>query len=196
MASIKKRLSEQQGGSADRILTFECDVTKEDDVKRAMESTASAFGGIHVAVPSAGIDIANQTLTSKTMMNVDIFKKVMDINVNGSIYVAKYAAAIMAKNKPVNEQGERGVIVFVASIAAEDANRGQVQYGASKGAINGLVLPMARDLGKFGIRCVSVAPGVFKTPMGANAPKRIVDKLMADIPLQRFGEPHEFSHFV
>ena len=98
MASIKKRLSEQPGGSADRILTFECDVTKEDDVKSAMESTASAFGGIHVAVPSAGIDIANQTLTSKRMMNVDIFKKVMDINVNGSIYVAKYASAIMAKN--------------------------------------------------------------------------------------------------
>merc|ERR1712166_306150 len=115
-------------------------------------------------------------------MDVEVFKRVMDINVNGSVYVAKYASAIMSKNKAVNEKGERGVIVFISSIAAEDANRGQVQYGASKGAINGLVLPMARDLGKFGIRCVSIAPGVFKTPMGALAPQRIVKKLQADIP--------------
>ena len=195
MESVKTDFSKASTDGADRILTFKCDVTVEDDVRAAMEATAKAWGGIHVALASAGIDIANQTLTSKGMFNIKNFKKVMDINVYGSVYVAKYASMIMSRNKPVNAQGEKGVILFISSIAAEDANRGQVPYGASKGAINGLVLPMARDLGKFGIRCVAIAPGVFATPMGAGAPPRILNKLRADIPWNRFGDPTDFAHF-
>ena len=83
--------------------------------------------------------------------------------------MAKYAAVAMAKNQ-IKENGERGVIIFVSSIAAEDGQRGMVAYSASKGAINGLVLPMARDLGRYGIRAVAIAPGIFTTPMGANTP--------------------------
>ena len=86
----------------------------------------------------------------------------------GSVYMAKYAAVAMAKNTPVD--GERGVILFVSSVAAEEGQRGQIAYGASKGAINGIVLPMARDLGRYGIRAAAIAPGIFATPMGAKMP--------------------------
>ena len=91
----------------------------------------------------------------------------LDINLLGSVYVAKYAALAMSKNKALNDKGEKGVILFVSSVAAEEAQRGQPAYGASKGALNGMVLPMARDLGRYGIRVAAIAPGVFVTPMGA-----------------------------
>ena len=94
-------------------------------------------------------------------------KKIIDINVYGSIYVAKYASVLMAKNEAVNERGEKGVIVLVSSVAAEEGQRGQVAYSASKGAINGMVMPMARDLGRYGIRVAAIAPGIFATPIAA-----------------------------
>ncbi len=97
----------------------------------------------------------------------------MEINVYGSMHVAKYASIVMSKNQPLSERGEKGVIIFVSSVAAEDGKSGQVGYSATKGAINGLVLPMARDLGKFGIRVVSAAPGYFETPMTHNLPDAI-----------------------
>ena len=121
----------------------------------------------------------------------------MEINVYGSIYLAKYASVAMSKNKPLNEMGERGVLIFVSSIAAEEAARGQVAYGASKGAINGLLLPMARDLGKFGLRTVAIAPGVFITPLNDHfLQKEVKDSLIKDTPMGRPGELHEFAHFV
>ena len=113
----------------------------------------------------------------------------------GSIYMAKYAAVVMAKNK-LTESGERGVIIFVSSVAAEDGQGGTVAYSASKGAINGLVLPMARDLGRYGIRAVAIAPAIFTTPMGANTPQALLDKANADTPMGRAGRPEEFSHMV
>ena len=106
-----------------------------------------------------------QTLTSKTSLDTKKFETVIGINVFGSMYVAKYAAVAMAKNKAVNEKGEKGLILFVSSVAAEEGQRGQVAYSASKGAINGMLLPMARDLGRFGIRVLALAPGTFKSPM-------------------------------
>ena len=127
---------------------------------------------------------------------MNLFKKIMDVNVMGSMYVAKYASVAMSKNEPVNERGEKGVIIFVSSVAADEGQRGQVGYGASKGAINGAVLPMARDLGKYGIRVVAIAPGVFATPIGAGAPQQIIDSLRKMSPMNRFGQPDEFAHFV
>ena len=93
----------------------------------------------------------------------------MTVNVLGSVYLAKYAAVAMSKNKPMNDKGEKGVILFVSSVAAEEGQRGQVAYSASKGAINGMVLPMARDLGRYGIRVAAIAPGIFSSPMSAMA---------------------------
>lgn len=102
----------------------------------------------------------------------------------------------MSKNKPINEMGEKGVIIFVSSVAGEEGQRGQVAYGATKGAINGMVLPMARDLGKFGIRVAAIAPGIFQTPLSHLMSKQVVDRLNADTPMGRMGQPSEFAHFT
>ena len=112
------------------------------------------------------------------------------------MYTAKYAAVAISKNKPLNELGERGALLFVSSVAAQEGQRGQVAYGASKGAINGMMLPMARDLGRFGIRAAAIAPGIFKTPMSGHMPEKVTKRLNADTPMGRMGTPEEFAHFI
>ena len=126
---------------------------------------------------------------------MDIFKRTFSINVLGSVYVAKHAAVAMSKNKPVNDKGERGVIIFVSSIAADDGIKGWVNYSASKGAINGLVLPMARDLGRYGIRCAAIAPGIIATPMYARVHPQMKERFNSDTPMGRPGEPQEIADF-
>ena len=190
------RMAQIKAEYKDRVLTFKCDVTKEEDVKYAVETTVKEWGAVHVALTSAGVNIPFLTISSKHAMNIPLFEKTMNINFWGSVYVAKYAAVAMAKNTP-DAKGERGLICFVSSIASEDGERGQIAYGSSKAAVKGLVLPMARDLGKYGIRAVAVAPGVFKTPMGDKMPnKKVLQKLMSDTPMGRPGDPDEFSHFI
>ena len=171
----------------ERILTFKCDVTKEEDVKAAIEQTVKTYGVLHVALACAGIAPVSLTLSSKGSLDIPLFKKTVDINVYGSIYVAKHAAIAMSKNQAVNERGEKGVIIFVSSVAAEEGQRGQVGYSATKGAINGLVLPMARDLGRYGIRVVSIAPGIFETPMSHGFPEAVKKRLYADTAINRAG---------
>ena len=180
----------------ERIFCVPCDVTKESDVKNAIEKTIQTFGTIHAALACAGVAWVAPTLTSRGPLNTGVFQAVMNINVMGSVYMAKYAAVAMSKNKPVGEQNEKGVILFVSSVAAEEGQRGQIAYGASKGAINGIVLPMARDLGKYGIRAAAIAPGIFATPMGAKMPKKVIDRLNADTPMGRPGTPEEFAHMA
>ena len=180
----------------ERILCVPCNVTKEEEVKNAIDKTVQTFGAIHVALACAGVNWTTQTLTSKGSLNVKTFQNVIDINVMGSIYVARFAAVAMAKNKAVNELGEKGVILFVSSVAADEAQRGQVAYGASKGAINGIVLPMARDLGRYNIRTAAIAPGIFGTPMALAMPKKVQDRLVMDTPMGRMGTPEEFAHMV
>ena len=177
-----------------RVLALKCDVTKEEDVKDAIEKTVATFGSLHVALTCAGVVWGSMTLTSKSSLDIKQFQAVVQINLMGSVYVAKYASIAMSKNKAVN--GEKGVILFVSSVAAEEGEHGQAAYSASKGAVNGMVLPMARDLGKFGIRVLAIAPGAFDTPMAHNMPKSVIDKLKADTPMGRPGQPDEFAHFV
>jgi NAD(P)-dependent dehydrogenase (short-subunit alcohol dehydrogenase family) len=161
----EQRLELLKAELKDRVICFKCDVTKEEDVKKAIEGTVSAFGTIHAVLACAGIATVGLTLSSKGSLDMNTFKKAMEINVYGSAYTAKYAAVAMAKNQPINDRGEKGVIIFVSSVAAEEGQRGQVAYASSKGAINGMVMPMARDLGKYGIRVLAIAPGLFETPM-------------------------------
>ena len=115
-----ERMDMIKGELKERIITFKCDVTNENDVKNAMEGTAKEWGTVHVAMACAGVAWPMLTYSSKSALDTDTFKKVIDINLNGSIYVAKYASILMAKNKPVNEMGEKGVILFVSSVAAEE----------------------------------------------------------------------------
>ena len=156
-----ERLAMLTNELTERYLSIKCDVTKEQDVKAAVEKTVETFGALHAAIACAGVAWAGMTLTSKGSLDMGLFEKVVQINLYGSAYVAKFAAVAMSKNKPVNDRGEKGVIIFVSSVAGEEGQRGQVAYGATKGAINGMVMPMARDLGKFGIRVAAIAPGIF-----------------------------------
>ena len=181
---------------ADRLICFECNVTKEEDVKNAIEGTVAHWGAIHVALACAGVAWPMMTLTSKGPADMKIFQNIVNINLMGSMYVAKYASLFMSKNKPVNEQGERGVILFVSSVAAEEGQRGQIAYSATKAALNGLVCPMARDLGKYGIRVVSIAPGIFHTPLADAMSPKVKERLLRDTPMGRLGKPEEFAHFA
>ena len=105
------------------------------------------------------------TLSSKYSLDTQLFKRLTEVNVYGSVYVAKYCAVVMSKNEFLNNKGEKGVIIFVSSVAAEDGQRGTIGYSSTKGSINAIVLPMARDLGRYGIRVLSIAPGIFETQM-------------------------------
>ena len=108
----------------ERVIVFKCDVTKEEDVKKAIDGTVEAFGTIHAVLACAGIATVSPTLSSKGSLDMNLFKKCMEINVYGSMYVAKHAAVIMSKNKALDERGEKGVIIFVSSVAAEEGQRG------------------------------------------------------------------------
>ncbi len=119
-----ERMNMLQNELKERLITFKCDVTNEEDVKKAIEGTVSKFGTIHVVLTSAGIVPSSFTLSLKGSLDMNLFKKCMEINVYGSVYVAKHAAIVMSKNKPLNDQGEKGVIIFVSSVAAEEGKRG------------------------------------------------------------------------
>ena len=181
-------------GSQD-LLMIKCNVTKEQEVEDAIKKTVEMFGAVHVALTCAGVVWPSQTLTTQSSLDTKKLELMYRINVFGSVYVAKHAAIAMSKNK-ASEHGDKGVILFVSSIAAEEAARGQVAYGGTKGAINGMVMPMARDLGKFGIRVAAIAPGIFKTPLGAQLPKENLAVLEKMSVFQRAGDPDEFAHFV
>lgn len=192
----EENLDKIKSSLKERIITFVCNVTSEEDVKKAMYGTAEAYGTIHVALACAGVAWPLLTYSPKKELDIGTFRKVIDINLYGSIYVAKYAAVIMAKNKEVNERGEKGLILFVSSVAAEEGQRGQVAYSATKGALNGMALPMARDLGKYGIRVVAIAPGIFETPLSSMMPDKVRAGLNAMTPMGRMGQPDEFAHMV
>lgn len=189
LGALKNELKE-------RIITFQCDVSKEEDVKKAVDGTVAVWGTIHVALACAGVSWPMLTLTSKETLDVKKFQQLMAINLYGSIFVAKYCSIHMAKNKPFNERGEKGVILFVSSVAAEEGQRGQIAYSASKAALNGLCLPMARDLGRFNIRVAAIAPGIFESPMSGMMSAKLRDRLNSDTPMGRMGKPEEFAHMI
>jgi 3-hydroxyacyl-CoA dehydrogenase/3-hydroxy-2-methylbutyryl-CoA dehydrogenase len=181
---------------SDKAHFIKLDVTKEKDVKAAIDEVVDKWGALHVAVNCAGIASVSMTCTSKSIIDFNTVRLTTDINVFGTIYVCAHAARAMTKNKPLNDRGERGVIVNVGSVAAYEGQRGQVPYSASKGAIVGITMPMARDLGRFGIRVVCVAPGTIMSPMLKLLPEKMMKNFLKDTPLNRLGEADEFGHMV
>lgn len=149
-----------------RIMVTQCDVVNEEEVKKAIDKTVETFGALHVALPIAGVAWIMQTYSEKRgPLDMKMYRKVIDINLYGSVHVAKYASMAMSKNKPVGDKKEKGVIIFVSSVAAYEGQKGQLVYSASKAALNGMVMPMARDLGKYNIRVAAIAPGIMWSPM-------------------------------
>ncbi|NJD30951.1 MAG: SDR family NAD(P)-dependent oxidoreductase [Gammaproteobacteria bacterium] len=172
------------------------DVTSESAVDEAVRSAVESMGGLDLAVNCAGVGWPKRMVGKDGPMPGDFFRKVVEINLVGTLLVSKAAAAAMQKNAP-NAGGERGAIVMTASVAAFDGQIGQVAYSASKAGVVGMTLPMARELAAFGIRVVTIAPGLFLTPMMAALPKEAQDSLGKQVPFPpRLGHPAEFASMV
>jgi NAD(P)-dependent dehydrogenase (short-subunit alcohol dehydrogenase family) len=172
------------------------DVTNEQAINAAVVAAKSEMGGLNLAVNCAGIGHPRRLVNKEGPMPGELFRKIIEVNLVGSLLVSKAAAGAMQLNTP-NDEGERGVIVMTASVAAFDGQIGQVAYSASKGGIAAMTLPMARDLSSLGIRVMTIAPGVFKTPMVASLPQEAQDSLGRQVPFPpRLGRPDEFAALV
>ena len=172
------------------------DVTDEADVASSVAAAHDVLGGLNAAISCAGILGAGRVLGKEGAMPLATFRTTVMVNLVGSFNVAKAAAELMQRNAP-GEDGERGVIVNTASVAAYDGQIGQAAYSASKGGVVGMTLPMARELSRFGIRVMTVAPGIFWTPMVDGMPEAVQQSLSASIPFpSRLGQPDEFADTV
>ncbi|PWJ59410.1 NAD(P)-dependent dehydrogenase (short-subunit alcohol dehydrogenase family) [Dyadobacter jejuensis] len=184
----------------DRFLSIIADVTSETDIKLAMEEMVAKFGSIDVVVNCAGIAPVGKTVGKQDGIygphDLALFEKTVKINLFGSFNVARLTAFAMEQN-PTNECGERGVIIHTSSIAAYDGQMGQIAYAASKGAIASMTLPMARDLSRAGIRVMTIAPGLFETPLLASLPREARQSLGQQVPFPaRLGKPAEYALLV
>ena len=161
-----------------------------------MNAASTQMAGLTLAVACAGIGAPGKLLGRDRPMSAEFFSRMLMINVVGTFNLGRAAAAIMQHNTP-DAGGERGLIVHTSSVAAAEGQVGQVAYSASKAAVIGMVLPMARELARFGIRVMAVAPGLFATPMLAGLPQDVQDSLGAQVPFpSRLGRPDEFADLV
>jgi NAD(P)-dependent dehydrogenase (short-subunit alcohol dehydrogenase family) len=173
-----------------------CDVTSEAEVTSAMEAARERMGGINLLVNCAGVVGAGRVLGKKGPMAGDFFTKVVHINLIGTFLCDKAAAALMQHNTP-SEDGERGLLIHTSSIAAFEGQIGQAAYSATKAGLAGMTLPIARELARFGIRCLSIAPGIFRTPMVESMTPELQASLAGQIPFpHRLGKPEEFAQLV
>lgn len=173
-----------------------CDVTSESAVESAIREAAEWMGGLNLAVSCAGIATPGKLLGRDGPLSSAVFLRVLAINTVGTFNVDRAAALLMQNNMP-DADGERGLLVHTASVAAYEGQIGQVAYAASKAATVGMVLPLARELARFGIRVVAIAPGLFATPMLAGLPKEAQDSLGTQVPFPaRLGRPEEYADLV
>jgi NAD(P)-dependent dehydrogenase (short-subunit alcohol dehydrogenase family) len=172
------------------------DVTNPGDVQNAIDAASRNFGGLHGAVHCAGVLHAERVVGKRGAHDLDAFRRVIEVNLAGTFNVVRLAAAAMQINVPTSD-GERGVIVATASVAAFEGQIGQAAYAASKAGVAGMVLPIARELAQFGIRVVAIAPGPFDTAMvGALSPEQ-QQSLAAQVPFPaRLGKPEEFARLA
>jgi NAD(P)-dependent dehydrogenase (short-subunit alcohol dehydrogenase family) len=180
----------------ERVSFLEANVTEAEPVQAAVDAAAGAEGGLRISVCCAGIGWAQRTAGKQGPHDLQLFENVVKVNLIGTFNVLRLACAAMAANEP-DEEGERGVCVNTASIAAFDGQIGQIAYAASKGGIVGLTLPAARDMAGRGVRVVTIAPGLFDTPLLAALPEEAREALGAGIPFpSRLGRPGEYAELV
>ena len=191
-AQVGAELAGQLGGSAKFV---KCDVTSEADGKAAVDA-AAAMGPLRGLVNCAGIAIAAKTIGKDGPHPLDKFSRVIAVNLIGTFNMIRLASAAMASQQPT-DTGERGVIVNTASVAAFDGQIGQAAYSASKGGVVGMTLPIARDLSRDGIRVVTIAPGIFETPMLMGMSDEVRESLGKQVPFpSRLGKPAEYAQLV
>ncbi|MBI1320358.1 MAG: SDR family NAD(P)-dependent oxidoreductase [Candidatus Hydrogenedens sp.] len=173
-----------------------CDVTNEDQVRAAIAIARDRFGGLHGAINCAGVGVAMKTVAKNGAHPLDLFNFCLNVNVTGTFNVIRLCAESMM-NDAAMENGERGVFVNTASVAAYDGQIGQPAYSASKGAVVAMTLPIAREFARFGLRVVTIAPGLFDTPMLASLPEEAKASLAAQVPFpSRLGRPQEFGQLA
>ncbi|KAI0509124.1 short chain dehydrogenase [Xylaria bambusicola] len=181
---------------------FVCDVTETESITAAVagvvewiRETTKPMGGI---IPAAGVGNPSTILDKHgDAFSLDSFDFVVNINLRGTVDLVRQCLVHLAKTEPVSDDQERGVVIMVASVAAFDGQKGQVAYAASKGAVASMTLPMTRDLARYGIRCVTVAPGIFESRMTAVLPKKLFEGLAAAMEFpRRAGKPAEFAQLV
>jgi NAD(P)-dependent dehydrogenase (short-subunit alcohol dehydrogenase family) len=177
----------------DSALFISTNVTEEDSVQAAVQATVERFGALHVLINCAGIGAAEKVLGKTGPSSLASFSRVISVNLIGTFNAIRLAAAAMAENTP-SEGGERGVIINTASVAAFDGQIGQAAYSASKGGIVGMTLPIARELARYGIRVMTIAPGIFDTPLLAGLPEAARLSLGQQVPFPpRLGRPDEYA---
>ncbi len=180
----------------DRARFVAVNVTDEDGVQAAVDAAAEADGGLRISACCAGIGWIERTSSKQGAHDLELFSNVVKVNLIGTFNVLRLAASAMNANEP-NEERERGVCINTSSTAAFEGQIGQVAYSASKGGIVGMTVPAARDLASRGIRVVSIAPGLFDTPLLAGLPEKARTELGASTPFPaRLGNPEEFAHLV
>ncbi len=185
-------LAKELGGN---VRFMKCDVTSEAD-GQAVVAAAAAMGPLRGLVNCAGIAIGEKTVGKEGPHALASFARVIGINLIGTFNMIRLAAAAMSGQEPTVD-GERGVLINTASVAAFDGQMGQAAYAASKGGVVGMTLPIARDLSRNGIRCVTIAPGLFETPMLLGMPKEVQDSLGKQVPFpSRLGKPAEYASLV
>jgi NAD(P)-dependent dehydrogenase (short-subunit alcohol dehydrogenase family) len=183
----------QHGASAHFVKT---DVTSDTEMQRAMDAAGTVFGAVHGLVCAAGIAVAERVLPREGVQPLAHFTRTITVNLIGTFNAIRLAAATMAGNQP-NEEGERGVIVSTASVAAYDGQIGQAAYSASKGGIVGMTLPLAREFARMGVRVMTIAPGTFDTPLLAGLPQAARESLAQQVPFpSRLGRPEEYAALV
>ncbi|XP_029175151.1 3-hydroxyacyl-CoA dehydrogenase type-2 [Nylanderia fulva] len=190
-----KTVAEELGENA---IFAPVDVTSESDMQAALDLTKQKFGKLDILVNAAGIAVAHKTYNSNKKMphNLEDFARIIHVNTVGSFNAIRLSVGLMIENTP-NQDNQKGVIVNTASVAAFDGQIGQAAYSASKGAIVGMTLPIARDLSKDGIRVVTIAPGIFDTPLLMALPAKVRAFLSKSVPFpQRLGAPDEYAMLV
>jgi len=197
LLDVQDALGRQAAGAlGDAASYHRCDVTSEADVDAAVQAAATHMGVLNLAVSCAGVATPGKLLGRDGPLAVAAFQRVLAINTLGTFLLDRAAAAIMQGNAP-EADGERGLLIHTASVAAFEGQIGQVAYATSKAAVAGMVLPLARELARFGIRVMGIAPGIFGTPMMAGLPQEAQDSLGKQVPFPpRLGRPEEYADLV
>ncbi len=179
-----------------QVISCSTDVTSEQSVQAAVDRTVGEFGGIHVVINCAGVGTPAKVLGKNGPMALEHFNRVLQINLIGTMNVIRLATAKMVENAP-NADGEKGVVINTASAAAFDGQIGQAAYSASKAGVVGMTLPIAREFADYGIRVMTIAPGLFKTPMLESLPEKVQAALGQTVPFpKRLGKPSEFAQLA
>ena len=189
---LAEELAAELGGMA-----VECDVSDGPGVEAAVAKVVDTLGTPRIVLNAAGIDIAVRTASPKGAHPLDEFERVIRVNLTGTFNVSRVTAYGMIGLDPLDEDGERGVVINIASVVAQDGPIGQAAYAASKAGVQGMALPMARDLAPYGIRVMTIAPGMFETPLASGIPQEWIDNIIPTVPFpKRWGNPLEFGALV